>query len=124
MSKAGGGAGAKLDVEEYNRALDAITNTAAGLGVSAEEEDGFPAICKLNVGGHEFHCRREHLRSQAGSLLSECRAEYRGDAATDRGHPPPFTPRRRAGRPTDARPLSHATPTRSRRFHGRGGVRV
>ncbi len=64
---------AKLDVEEYNRALDAITSTAAQLGVAAaeEEEDGFPAICKLNVGGQEFQCHRDFLRSQPGSYLSE-----------------------------------------------------
>jgi hypothetical protein len=66
---------AKLDVEEYNRAVDAIAATVSQLGVGAqpaEEEDGFPVICKLNVGGTEFQCHRDHLRSQPGSLLSEC----------------------------------------------------
>lgn len=64
---------AKLDVEEYNRAIDSIANTVAQLGVESAEEDGFPVICKLNIGGQEFQCHRDHLRSQPGSLLSKYR---------------------------------------------------
>jgi hypothetical protein len=66
----------KLDVNEYNAAVDAITAQAQQLGIdqsgaAAAEEDGFPPIPRLNIGGSEFQCRVEHLRSQPGSFLSE-----------------------------------------------------
>lgn len=66
----------KLDVNEYNAAVDAITAQAQQLGIdhsgaAAAEEDGFPPIPRLNIGGTEFQCRVEHLRSQPGSFLSE-----------------------------------------------------
>jgi hypothetical protein len=72
----------KLNVDEYNAAVDAITAQAERLGVNAggadaaagaagaEEEDGFPPIPRLNVGGTEFQCRVADLRSQPGSLLT------------------------------------------------------
>jgi hypothetical protein len=45
-------------------------------GAAAAEEDGFPPIPRLNIGGTEFQCRVEHLRSQPGSFLSKLRVIF------------------------------------------------
>jgi hypothetical protein len=45
----------------------AAAPAAAG---SADEEDGFPPVPRLNIGGTEFQCHVKHLRSQPGSYLT------------------------------------------------------
>ena len=45
-------------------------------GAAAAEEDGFPPIPRLNIGGTEFQCRVEHLRSQPGSFLSKSKVIF------------------------------------------------
>ena len=53
-------------------AAAAPTKAAAGpVPAPAPEEAGFPAFPRINVGGTEFQCSIEALRSQPGSLLTD-----------------------------------------------------
>lgn len=54
-------------------AVEEVARATGALGLE-DEADGFPPLPRLNIGGAEFQTRIAVLRSQPGSLLSECGA--------------------------------------------------
>jgi hypothetical protein len=52
-------------------AVEEVARATGALGLE-DEADGFPPLPRLNIGGAEFQTRIAVLRSQPGSLLSEC----------------------------------------------------
>lgn len=83
----------KTVLDEYNRAVDDLTRVAGALGM--QEEEGFPPLPRLNIGGQEFQTKLSVLRSQPGSLLSavfvgeeECEYDEQGRFFFD--HDPTF----------------------------------
>lgn len=111
---------ASLDVDEYNRAVEATTKAVQQLGLD-DDEEGFPALPKLNIGGTEFQTRIDVLRSQPGSLLSEFSPSQLSRGATRA--PWRLTLSLPRGRLTSLAAIAPSSRC-SRRVHGRGGVRV
>ena len=63
--------GANLKPSGGAAATAAKPATAAPVAAPAPENAPFPAFPRINVGGQEFQCSLEALRSQPGSLLTE-----------------------------------------------------